>query len=147
MAGMTSTSNAPPIPANAVPASVTGHAGPRQSIVIPALIAAADTSSDWRRPRRSTTRIPQMPAISDANPNVEPCMRRNHTGNMELLAQLAEHGADAEAADQQGVAERRGVGEPIPPEFAGDQWGRTHTLFCTSKEDPSGGVIAERLTS
>ena len=70
----------------------------------------------------------------------------NHAGNVELLTQLPEYGPDAETAHKQCVAEGRGVGESIPPELTGDQWGRTHTLFCTSKEDPDVGSIAERLT-
>ena len=130
MAGMTITSNAPPIPANAVPASVTGHAGPRQSMVIP----AADRRS------RHEQRLPATEPIDDANPanageqrgkpERRAVHRRNHAGKVELLAQLAEHGADAEAADQQGVAECRGVGESIPPELAGDQMGsNSHPLL------------------
>ena len=76
--------------------------------------------------------------------------RGDHTGEVELLAQLAEHRADAEPADQQGVSERGGIGEPIPPKLAGGRGVAVHTLFCTSKEDPlvapiAGNVCARRV--
>ena len=102
--------------------------GRGRTCVMPQVIATADTNSDCRRPSRSTMRTPQMPAASEANPKRRAVQRGDDAGEVELLAQLTEHDSDAEPADQQGVPERRGVGEPIPPELVGDDGGSRSPL-------------------
>ena len=47
---MTITSSAPPSPASAVPASVTGQAGPKQNMAMPEVRPMAATNSEVRRP-------------------------------------------------------------------------------------------------
>ena len=114
---MTITSSAPPNAGNAVPARVTGHAGPRQNIVMPQVIAQPRPIRSWvRRPRRSTTRTPQKPGSQRRETERRSVQRGDHAGEMELLAELTEHDSDAEPPDEQRVSERGGVGEPIPPE-------------------------------
>ena len=103
---MTIVNRAPPIPPNAAPARVTGHAGPTQNMVMPQAMATADTNRDCR---------PSEP-IDDAHtpdsggqrrkPERGAVQRGDDAGEIELLAQLAEHDADAERTDEQRIAER-----------------------------------------
>ena len=96
-------------------------------MVMPQAIATADDQQ----------RVPAPEPIDDAHtPDAggqrgkserRAVQRGDDAGEIELLAQLAEHGADAEPTDEQRIAERRGVGEPIPPELVGDDGGsRSH---------------------
>ena len=61
------------MPLITVPASVTGHAGPRTKTVTPTPMRLTAMIIAVRRPTRSIARTPNTPLISRPMPNVLPC--------------------------------------------------------------------------
>ena len=98
------------------------------------------------RHRRRQERLPATEPVHDAHTpdaggqggeskrrSVQGC---DDAGQVELLAQLTKHDPDAEPADEEGVAEGRGVGEPIPPELVGVDDGRAATYSFVPVKRP-----------